>query len=66
VAAGLLESAQRHLGQASQRLIRQVLDCVRAASHVSSAGHEIQPLLQKLLQLLGGYRMWEGSGLGWN
>jgi len=53
IAAGLLETAQKHLGQVSQRLLRQVLDCVRAASHVPSSGHNVQQLLRKLLQLLG-------------
>jgi len=53
VSAGLLEAVQKHLDMASQRLLRQTLDCVRAASHVPSVGHDVQPLLQKLLQLLG-------------
>uniref|UniRef100_A0A1I8AWZ2 Armadillo/beta-catenin-like repeat protein n=1 Tax=Meloidogyne hapla TaxID=6305 RepID=A0A1I8AWZ2_MELHA len=53
VAAGLLEAAQKHLDIASQRLLRQLLDCIRAISHVPSGDHDIHILLQKLLQLLG-------------
>ncbi|KAL3094541.1 hypothetical protein niasHT_026307 [Heterodera trifolii] len=53
VGAGLLEALQRHLDHPSQRLLRQVLSCVRSVSHVPTADRTVQPLLQKLLQLLG-------------
>lgn len=53
VAAGLLEAAQKHLDHASQRLLRQLLKCIRDVSYVPCTGHDIQLLLQKMLQLLG-------------
>lgn len=56
VGAGLLEALQRHLDHPSQRLLRQVLSCVRSVSHVPTADRTVQPLLQKLLQLLGQFR----------
>ncbi|KAF7634461.1 hypothetical protein Mgra_00006130 [Meloidogyne graminicola] len=53
VEAGLLEAAQKHLDQASHRLICQLVDCIRAISHVPCGDRKINILLQKLLQLMG-------------
>uniref|UniRef100_A0A914LBZ1 Uncharacterized protein n=1 Tax=Meloidogyne incognita TaxID=6306 RepID=A0A914LBZ1_MELIC len=53
VSAGLLEAAQKHLDHASQRMLRQLLDCIKFVSHVPSGDRDIHLLLQKLLQLLG-------------
>lgn len=54
VAAGVLEALQRHLDHPSQRLVRQTLACIRSVSHVRACGErDIQPLLHRLLQLLG-------------
>jgi len=48
-----LEAAQKHLDHASQRMLRQLLDCIKFVSHVPSGDRDIHLLLQKLLQLLG-------------
>uniref|UniRef100_A0A915CWG4 Uncharacterized protein n=1 Tax=Ditylenchus dipsaci TaxID=166011 RepID=A0A915CWG4_9BILA len=53
VDAGALEVLHVHLNHASQRLVRDLLVCIRDLSDVPTKDHDLTPLLEKLLQLLG-------------
>ncbi|KAI1716201.1 beta-catenin/armadillo-related protein 1 [Ditylenchus destructor] len=53
VDAGALEVLHIHLNHMSQRLVRDLLTCIRDLSDVPSQDRDTTPLLEKLLQLLG-------------
>lgn len=53
VEMGALRVLHIHLDRSSQRLIRVLLSCIRDLSDVPVKGHDVTPLLMKLLQLLG-------------